>query len=231
MTFINRFDAGRQLGTALLAHASADPVVLGVLRGGVPVAAEVARVLNAPLELCVVRKLFTPGSPSFAFGAVAEPDAVFLVNDEIAKLRLSPNEVRRAISLELTEVTRLGELLRSGRRLSLRGRDVIVVDDAITGADTLRAAARALRKQAPRSLVLAVPVGDLALIEQLHADYDRVVCLLAEPMLSAVGARYRDFPPVSEAEVAGLLAAARRDVETGRREAIREPVRAGRATS
>lgn len=214
MSFINRFDAGRQLGAALLAQPLADPVILGVLRGGVPVAAEVANVLHAPLELCVVRKLFSPGCPSFSIGAVAEHDAVYLADDEIAKLRLSPGDIQRAIRLERMEVARLGELLREAGPLSLRGRDAIVVDDAVTSVDTLRAAARAVREQTPRSLVLAVPVGDLALVRNLHADYDRVVCLLAEPLLSTVGMRYRDFPPVSEAEVAGLLAEAWRDAET-----------------
>lgn len=209
MTFVNRLDAGRQLATALLSHPPADPVVVGVLRGGVPVAAEVADVLHAPLELCVVRKLFSPGSPSFAIGAIAEHGAVYLDDGEIAKLQLSPRDVQRIIELERSEVVRLGELLRAGEPLSLRGRDAIVVDDALTTIDTLRAAARSLRRQAPRSLVLAVPVGDLSLVGQLRADYDRVVCLLAEPMLGAAGARYRDFSLVSEAEVVGLLAAAR----------------------
>jgi len=88
------------------------------------------------------------------------------------------------------------------------------VDDAVTTIDTLRAVARALRDETPRSLVLAVPVCDRALVRELHADFDRVVCLLAEPTLREVGERYRDFPPVSEAEVAGLLAEAWRDAET-----------------
>jgi len=216
MTFINRFDAGRQLGAALLTYPFVDPVVLGVLRGGVPVAAEVAHVLQAPLDLCVVRKLFSPGSPSFAIGAIGERGAVHLDNSEIAKLQLSRDDVQRVIRFELAEVLRLGELLRDGQPLSLRDRDAIVVDDAVTTIDTLRAAARSLRDHGPRSLVLAVPVGDLSLLGQLHAEFDRVVCLCAEPMLGAAGARYHDFPPVSEAEVAGLLAGARRDAETER---------------
>jgi predicted phosphoribosyltransferase len=214
MSFLNRFDAGRQLGAALRAQLPEDPVVLGVLRGGVPVAAEVANVLHAPLGLCVVRKLFSPGCPAFSIGAVAEHGAVSLANDEIARLGLSPSDVQRAIRLEMTEVSRLGEVLREGGPLALRGRDAIVVDDAVTAVDILRAAARALRDEAPRSLVLAVPVGDRALVRELHADFDRVVCLLAEPMRRAVGEHYRDFPPVSEAEVAGLLAEAWRDAQT-----------------
>ena len=209
MTFFNRPDAGRQLATALLSQLPADPVVVGVVRGGVPVAAEVADVLHAPLEICVVRKLFSPGSPSFAIGAVAERDGLYLDDGEIARLRLSPGDVQHAIELEVSEIVRLSGLLRDGEPLSLRGRDAIVVDDGITTGDTLRAVARSLRGHAPRSLVLAAPVGELSLVEQLRTDYDRVVCLLAEPMLTAVGARYRDFPPVSEAEIVGLLAGSR----------------------
>jgi putative phosphoribosyl transferase len=210
MTFANRLDAGRQLGAALLAHPPADPVVVGILRGGVPVAAEVAHVLHAPLELCVVRKLFSPGSPSFAFGAVAEPDAVYLDEAELAKLALSPAAVRQAIALETLEVARLGELLRDQPPLPLAGRDAILVDDGVTTVDTLRAAVRAIRGQRPASVTLAVPLGDRELIEALRPHFDRVLCLTAEDMLVAVGSRYRDFWPVSENEVAALLAASRR---------------------
>lgn len=219
MTFANRLDAGRQLGAALLAHPPADPVVVGLLRGGVPVAAELAHVLHAPLELCVVRKLFSPGSPSFAFGAVAEPDAVYLDEAELARLGLSPAAVRQAISLETLEVARLGELLRDAPPLPLARRDVILVDDGVTTVDTLRAAVRAIRGQKPASVTLAVPLGDRELLEALRPHFDRVVCLDAEDMLVAVGSRYRDFWPVSENEVAALLAASRRGGEALRRRA------------
>jgi putative phosphoribosyl transferase len=218
MTFANRLDAGRQLGAALLAHPPADPVVVGILRGGVPVAAEIAHVLRAPLDICVVRKLFSPGSPSFAIGAIAEPDAVYLDEPEIAKLGLSQAEVRRAIALETLEVARLGELLRDRPPVALDWRDVVLVDDGVIRVDMLRAAVRGIRGQKPASVTLAVPLGDRELIEQLRPHFDRVVCLAAEDMLVAVGSRYRDFWPVSENEVAALLAAALRD-EAPRRKA------------
>jgi putative phosphoribosyl transferase len=219
MKFANRLDAGRQLGAALLGHPPADPVVVGILRGGVPVADEVAHVLHAPLEICVVRKLFSPGSPSFAIGAIAERDAVYLDEAEIAKLSLSPNDVRQAIALEALEVTRLGQLLRDEPPLSLHRRDAIVVDDGVTTIDTLRAAARSIRGQQPASITLAVPLGNRELLEQLRPYFDRVLCLSAEDMLVAVGSRYRDFWPVSEHEVIALLAAARRDAKVPRRRA------------
>jgi putative phosphoribosyl transferase len=219
MTFANRLDAGRQLGAALLAHTPADPIIVGISRGGVPVAAEIAHMLRAPLEICVVRKLFSPGSPSFAIGAIAEPDAVYLDEAEIAKLSLSPVDVKRAIALETLEVARLAEILRDAPPRSLSGRDVILVDDGITRVDTLRAAVRSVRGQQPASVTLAVPLADRELLEQLRPHFDHVACLVVENMLVAVGSRYRDFWPVSENEVAALLAAARRDANVPRRKA------------
>jgi putative phosphoribosyl transferase len=217
MTFANRLDAGRQLGAALLARPPADPIVVGILRGGVPVAAEVAHVLQAPLEIGVVRKLFSPGSPAFAIGAIAEHDAVYLDEAEIAKLGLSANEVKRAIALESSEVARLGELLRDGPALSLNWRDVILVDDGVTTVDTLLAAVRSARAQKAASVTLAVPLGNSALVECLTPEFDRVVCLVAEDMLVALGSRYRDFWSVSENEVVAVLAGARRETLPQRR--------------
>lgn len=219
MTFANRLDAGCQLGAALLAHRPSDPIVVGISRGGVPVAAEVAHVLRAPLEICVVRKLFSPGSPSFAIGAIAEPDAVYLDDAEIAKLALTPSDVRAAIALEAMEVARIGELLRDQRPRPLRGRDVILVDDGVTTVAALLAAVRAVRAQEPTSIALAVPLADRELLEQLRPHFDRVVCLAAEEMLVALGSRYRDFWPVSENEVAAMLAAAPREEDLLRRRA------------
>jgi predicted phosphoribosyltransferase len=211
MTFANRLDAGRQLGASLIACPLADPIVVGISRGGVPVAAEVAHALQAPLEICVVRKLFSPGSPSFAIGAVAEHGAVYVDEAEVAKLGLSPADVKRAIALESSEVARLGELLRDDPPLSLIRRDVILVDDGVTNIDTLLAAVRSVRAQKAASVTLAVPLGNSALVERLGPEFDRVVCLVAEDMLVALGSRYRDFWPVSENEVAAVLAGARRE--------------------
>jgi putative phosphoribosyl transferase len=211
MTFFNRLDAGRQLGGALLADRAGDPIVVGISRGGVPVAAEVAEVLRAPLEICVVRKLFSPGSPSFSIGAVAENGAIYLDEPEIAKLKLSATDVKRAIELERLEVERLGELLRDRSPLALKARDVIVVDDGVSMLDTLYAAVRSVRTQNPASVTLAVPVGDAELLDRLRTDVDRIVCLVPEHLLVSVGSRYRDFWPVSENEVAALLGGARRN--------------------
>jgi predicted phosphoribosyltransferase len=209
MTFTNRLDAGRQLGMALLAERPADPIVMGISRGGVPVAAEVAHVLRAPLEICVVRKVFSPGSPAFSIGAIAEAGGTYLDEAAIARLGLSPAVVNAAIALEAGEVDRLAELLRDEPPLSVVWRNVILVDDAVTSLDTLRAAARGVRAREPASITLAVPLADTALLQQLRDEFDRVVCLDTEDMLVAAGSRYREFWPVSENEVAAVLAGSR----------------------
>jgi putative phosphoribosyl transferase len=211
MTFTNRLDAGRQLGMALLAERPVDPIVIGISRGGVPVAAEVAHVLRAPLEICVVRKVFSPGSPAFSIGAVAEGRGTYLDEAAIARLGVSPAAVGAAIALETGEVERLAELLRDEPPLSVVWRNVILVDDAVTSLDTLRAAARGLRAREPASITLAVPLADTTLLRQLRDEFDRVVCLDTEDMLVAAGSRYREFWPVSENEVAAVLASSRND--------------------
>lgn len=215
--FANRLDAGRQLAVPLQSYGLSDPVVVGVYRGGVPVAGEVATLLRAPLDVCVTRKLFSPGSPSFAIGAVAENGSTFLDEQEIAKLHLSPRDIQHVIAIEEAEVVRLGELLRDGPPLSLAGRDVIVVDDAITALPVLRAATVSIAARQPASMTLAVPLASSALLARIRSDFDHVVCLLEEPSLVSAGSRYADFGPVFESEVAAALAGARREVRPLRR--------------
>ena len=197
--FLNRTDAGRQLAQALHGHPRVSPVVIGVVRGGVPVAAEIARELALPLDLCVVRRLLAPTDPPVPFGAVAESDAIYL--DETREHRLSARDIVTEIARERAEVARLCELLRDRPALDLTGRDVIVVDDAATSIDMLRAAARSMRKRGARSLELAIPVASSQVLADLHTDYERITCLVEDYLLVAIGARSSDFYPVSEAEV------------------------------
>ncbi len=208
MGFLNRADAGCQLGHALRAHHPVPPVVIGLTCGGVPVAAEAARILGAPLEICVVRKLVAPGDPPITFGAVAE-GAVHFETAPLEKLKLPPATIDRIVRQETAEVARLSQLLRDHRPLELRGRDVVVVDDGVILGTLMRAAIHALRAHHPRSLELAVPVANSTVLDELRREVDRVVCLDSDPFLAAVGARYREFSPVSAAAVAGLLAIAR----------------------
>ncbi|HEU0035826.1 MAG TPA: phosphoribosyltransferase family protein [Kofleriaceae bacterium] len=209
MTFSNRHDAGRQLGEALASLAPNDPVVLGLWRGGVPIAAEVARALQAPLDICIVRKLSARGD--IAIGAVAEGGAVYLDEREVDALGLSPTDIDFLVARELVEIGRDAELLRDHPPVALRGRDAVLVDDGVVTANTMRAAIRALTSRGVRSITVAVPVGALESVLALRREVDRVVCLVSEPMLTSVGSRYRDFSSVSQAEVVALLEGSRRD--------------------
>lgn len=208
MTFFDRTDAGRQLGAVLRAHPPMDPIVIGLYRGGVPVAAEVAKLLAAPLDMLVVRKLVA-GTPPQTFGAVAD-GAMFLDPQKVGRLALSSKEMAPIVQRESAQVRRLGELLRDAPELDIRGRDAIVVDDALVSGTTIRAAALALRARHPRTLTLALPVADMDALESVRGDFDRTVCLYEEPVMVAAGSRYRSFWPVSEAEVANLISGAHR---------------------
>lgn len=206
MRFRNRADAGRQLASLLHPRARDVPVIVGVVRGGVPVAAEIARALSSPLEICVVRSLLTRTEPRLSIGAVAERGAMYLDPARAAKLSIGDEEVERLVAEQVAEVDRLAVVLRDGPPLDLRDRDVILVDDGIVTGSTVRAAIRSLRRVA-RSVELAVPVGATAVIERLRPFVDHLYCLVSEPSLTAIGARYDSFEAVSEAEVASLLAA------------------------
>jgi putative phosphoribosyl transferase len=213
MSFLNRADAGRQLADTLRARRRPTSVIVGVTKGGVPVAAELASILGAPLDLCVVRKLVVQRPTPLTIGAIAEGGATSLDSTVMGRFAVTAHELGETLQREAAEVVRLGQWLRPHPPLDVRGRDVILVDDgALTGA-TLRAAAFALSTRRLRSLELAVPVGAAHVIDSLRADFDRVTCLECEADLVAVGARYVNFPPVSDAEVVALLEAAgpRRD--------------------
>lgn len=210
MRFINRTDAGRQLADTYRGHSLVAPVVVGLSRGGVPVAAEMARELALPLEICVVRKLVARYEPPVAIGAVAEGGGRYLDEGRIRELGLGDRELAAIVAREQTEIARLSQLLRDRPPLDLRGCDVILVDDgAITGA-TILAAVVSLRARGVRRIELAIPVASSEALDAVRPWFDRVIFLTAEPMLVAVGARYDDFWPVSDAQVANLLAASRR---------------------
>lgn len=205
MGFLNRADAGRQLADTLRSRRTPSTVIVGVTKGGVPVAAELASILEAPLDICVVRKLVVRRPTPFTIGAVAEGGATSFDSSVLGHFAVTASELGETLHRETAEVARLAQLLRSRSPLDLRGHDVILVDDgALTGA-TLRAAAFALSTRRLRSFELAVPVGTARVIDSLRADFDRVTCLECEPDLVAIGARYADFPPVSEAEIITLL--------------------------
>ena len=208
MTFADRVDAGRHLAGALLAYRGPDTVVLGLPRGGVPVAAEVARALGAPLDVLVVRKLGVPRQPELAFGAIGE-GGVRVFNDAVLRrVGLTDQEVARVEDAERAELERRLHRYRGGRPgLPLAGRVAIIVDDGFATGATARAAALVARESGAARVVVAAPIGAPDTIAGLRQVADEVVCLGAPPGFVAVGQGYRDFGQTSDDEVCDLLRA------------------------
>lgn len=208
MPFKNRTDAGRRLAKALTQYKSLRPVVLALPRGGVPVAAEVAAALEAPLDLVLVRKVGVPNQPELAMGAVTDGAQPMVVrNSEIIEAcSVSEQEFDAVASEELAEIERRRRRYIGDRtRAEVEGKVAIIIDDGIaTGATTL-AAIQAVRSRKPKELVLAVPVAPLDTVKKLHSEVDAIVCLDTPEDLGAIGYFYRDFHQVSDDEVVALL--------------------------
>jgi putative phosphoribosyl transferase len=205
--FRDRADAGRQLAERVAALDLSDPVVLGMPRGGVPVAAPIAAALAAPLDVFVVRKVGAPGHAELGVGALAEgmPDPV--VNDVAGQLRLSAEDVRSLAEVAEDELARQLSAYRGGRPLTVvLGRDVVLVDDGLATGVTAEAGLRALRMLEPGSLHFAAPVCARQGIPRLQAIADGVVSVLAPDNLRSVGEWYDDFEQTSDDEVVRLLA-------------------------
>ena len=210
MEFRDRSEAGRLLGRRLAELGLDQPVVLGLTRGGVPVAAEVATALGAPLDALVVRKLGYPPQPELGVGAVAEADSVVLDGPLIARLGLSDEETDRLVHKETAELERQVARYHGDRpRLALGARVVVVVDDGLATGFTARAAVEACRRAGAARVVLAVPVGAAESVRALRSVADEVVCLSTSADFFAVGQFYRDFAPVSDDDVQALLQASR----------------------
>lgn len=204
--FRNRTEAGRELARLLHGHDLTDPVVLGLPRGGVPVAAEVAAALRAPLEVFVARKLGAPGRPEVGIGAIAEGGGLVVDRSAVEFLELADDDVAALAAPEWQELERRVQLYRRGQGLpGLTGRDVVVVDDGLATGVTAEAALRALREQRPRTLVLAVPACAASTAQRLRGEADEVLCALTPPDFTAVGRWYEDFAQTSDAEVLELL--------------------------
>lgn len=207
LPFADRSDAGRRLAAALTHYANNPAVrVLGLPRGGVPVASEIALALKAPLDVFVIRKLGVPGEPELAMGAIASGGVRVLNYDVIGRLRIAPDAVE---AVALREGLELARQLRSYRPraelLDIKGRIVILVDDGLATGATMRAAVTALRKLIPARIVVAVPVGAREICAVLNQEADEVVCLYTPHPFKAVGRWYRDFRQTTDDEVARLL--------------------------
>jgi predicted phosphoribosyltransferase len=213
--FRDRFDAGRQLA-AKLEHYAGRPnlLVLALPRGGVPVGHEVARVLRAPLDLMLVRKLGVPGHEELAMGAIATGGIRVISSDVVAALGIPDRAIAAIAAHEEHELERRGRAYRGDRPLpEVRGKIVILVDDGLATGATMRAAVAALRTQDPDRLVVAVPVAAPETCEALRREVDEVVCTLTPQLFFAVGKWYEDFSQISDAEVRDLLQRADRPLE------------------
>jgi putative phosphoribosyl transferase len=209
--FQDRRQAGRILAERLEPYrGSENLVVLALPRGGVPVGFEVARALQAPLDIFVVRKLGFPGHEEYAMGAIASGGV--RVMNPMPGITVSPQAVANVVAREEVELVRRELLYRDGRpAVAIRGRTVIVVDDGLATGSTMLAAVQAIRQQQPARLVVAVPVGAGETCEQLRGKADEVVCAAMPRPFSAVGLWYMDFPQTSDDEVRQLLEEARRE--------------------
>ena len=206
MQFADRRDAGRRLAAELLPLAKERPVVVALPRGGVPVAVEVARALDAPLDILAVRKLGAPGNRELGVGAVAEGGSAVLDSSSAEQLGLTSSVLDATLEREIQELRRRVDRYRGERPpIAVRGRTVIVVDDGLATGLSELAAIRALRKRDARRIVVAVPVGSRESIEMLGEEADQVLCLMIPDRLYGVGLWYEDFAPVSDEEVLALL--------------------------
>jgi putative phosphoribosyl transferase len=204
--FADRTEAGRRLAPLLAPLRDEHPVVLALPRGGVPVAAEVARALGAPLDVIVVRKLGLPFQPELGFGAIGEDGARLIDFDLVRRLGLTERDIARVEAAEQRELARRVDQYRDGRApVAIEGRTVIIVDDGLATGATARTAVHIARARGARRIVLAVPVAPLETVSELECDADEVVTVLTPAHFVAVGLWYRDFNQTSDKEVATLL--------------------------
>jgi putative phosphoribosyl transferase len=211
MRFRDREEGGRKLATLLQRYREENPIVLGLPRGGVPVAYEVARSLRAPLDVIVARKIGAPMQPEYALGAIAEGGAVFVDAGAVREAGVSERELAAVAEQEAVELARRVKAYRGDHPLpELRDRTAILVDDGIATGRTARAAIRAVRRHRPRRLVLAAPVVAAETAAELRGEVDDLVYVLAPEDFMAVGLWYERFGQTSDEEVVSLLERARR---------------------
>lgn len=202
----DRTEAGERLAERLIRYKAEHPVVLALPRGGVPVGYEIARRLEAPLDVLIVRKIGAPGNPEYGLGAIAEDGTRWIDEPRMREAGYNLRELAPTIAAEEKETRRRAETYRHGRpSLDVRDRFVIVVDDGVATGGTLRVAIRAIRARRPRRLVVALGVAPKETLLELEREADEVVVVLVPPVFFAVGEWYVHFDQVSDREVEGLL--------------------------
>lgn len=209
MAFIDRSDAGRRLAEALVHYKTQQPVIFALPRGGVPVAAEIAISLHAPLDLVIVRKVGVPWQPELAMGAVADGTFPIIIRNEqvIRDAGIEQHEFELACGRELGEIARRKRLyLGRQQSIDLARRTAILVDDGIATGASVRAALNVLKKRIPKTIVLAVPVAPADTLDMLRNQVDDIVCLERYEPFSAIGVYYRNFAQLSDKEVIDILA-------------------------
>lgn len=206
MVFTNRFSAGEQLANDLQHYHFTDPYVLALPRGGVPIGFEIAKILNAPLNVLVARKLGAPTNPEFGIGSIAENGVIILDERTINLLQISQDDLHHVILHESSELERRIAEYRHGDQLpSMEGRTVILVDDGLATGVTARAAIESTKKLHPKELIFASPVCALDSVHELQNEVDQVICLAAPIDFIAVGRWYQSFSQVTDEEVVDLL--------------------------
>lgn len=204
--FKDRRDAGRQLASRLARYAALEPLVVGLPRGGVLVAAVVADRLGAVLDIVVVRKIGCPWQPELGIGAIAEGGVRVLNDALVEELGILPDELEAATARERAELARRVQRYRRDRRaVPANGRVVILVDDGLATGSTARAAIEAVRRRGARRVVLAVPVAPQATVAAMRDVADEVVVVETPPRFSSIGEFYEDFAQTSDEEVVSLL--------------------------
>ncbi|YAF97839.1 MAG: phosphoribosyltransferase [Nodularia sp. CChRGM 3473] len=214
--FRNRAEAGQMLARKLTAYAHCqDVLILGLPRGGVPVAYEVAKALDAPLDICLVRKLGVPGHEELALGALAKlPGTEFasggveVLNPDVIKLLgIDRKTIEEVAAQEFQELQRRDRAYRGDRpQPEIKNRTIILIDDGIATGSTMRAAIIALQKQQPQRIVVAIPVAPPITCEQLQAVVEEIICLIMPEPMYAIGLWYQDFSQTTDEEVRKLLA-------------------------
>ena len=206
MIFQDRQQAGQKLAAALTKYRAKKPLILGIPRGGIVVAYEIAKALNAQLDIIVARKLGAPGQPEYAIGAIAPGDIKILNTEAVAYFALDKHDLDEIITREKQELERRIQNYRAGKKdLNVKNKTVIIVDDGLATGLTAKAAVRSIKKMGAHEVILAVPVAAADTAANMRQEVDEIICLSIPPHFAAVSQFYKKFPQTTDAEVIELL--------------------------